>query len=328
MNNKLQNIEGGKIVLYKKGLEVQIKEETVWLSQKQMADLFQKDVRTVNEHIVNIYREKELQKKPTIRNFRIVQKEGKRKVTRNVDFYNLDVIISVGYRVKSQRGTQFRIWATKVLKQHLIDGYTINEKRLRKQEKKYLELKNAIKLIGNVVQIENLSAEAKGIAQVVSEYTRALDILDDFDHKKLKIPRGKKRSKYILTYKNARAIIQELKKKFKSSNIIGQEKDQSFKSSIAAIYQSAGGKDAYSTVKEKAANLLYFVTKNHSFVDGNKRIAAALFIFFLDKNDILYRKDGNRIIDVNTLVALTIMIACSNASEKDTMIKVIVNLMS
>lgn len=328
MNSQLKNIEGGKVVLYKKGLEVKFKEKTVWLSQKQMADLFQKDVRTVNEHLGNIYKEKELQKKSTVRNFRIVQKEGKREVSRNVDFYNLDVIISVGYRVKSQRGTQFRIWATKLLKKHLIEGYTINEKRLKTQEQKYLELKNAVNLIGNVVQVESLPLEAKGIAQVISEYTKALDILDDFDHKKLKIPRGRTRSKYRLTYEKARAIIQALKEKFKSSSIMGQEKDQGFKSSISAIYQSAGGKDAYPSILEKAANLLYFVTKNHSFVDGNKRIAVALFISFLDKNDVLCRKDGSRIIDNNTLVALTIMIACSNSKEKETIIKVIVNLLS
>lgn len=325
MNSKLKNIEGGKIVLYKKGLEVQFKQEIPWLSLDQIAKLFERDKSVISRHLRNIFKNKELGRKSVVAKNATTAADGK---IYQVDYYNLDAILSVGYRVNSKRGTEFRIWATKVLKKHLIDGYTINEKRLKKQEQKYLELKNAIKLIGNVVQIENLSAEAKGIAQVISEYTRALDILDDFDHKNLKIPRGKKRSKYTLTYEKARAIIQELKTKFKSSNIMGQEKDQGFKSSVSAIYQSAGGKDAYPTVEEKAANLLYFVTKNHSFVDGNKRIAAALFISFLEKNGVLYRKDGSRIIDANTLVALTIMIACSNSKEKDTMIKVIVNLMS
>jgi prophage maintenance system killer protein len=291
-----------------------------------MANLFQKDVRTVNEHIVNLYKEKELHKKSTIRKFRIIQKEGPREVARNVDLYNLDVIISVGYRVKSQRGTQFRVWATKVLKQHLIEGYTINEERLKKQEQKYRELKNAVSLIGNVVQIENLSSEAKGLVQVISEYTRALDILDDFDHKRLKEPKGRKKERYKMTYKEARAIIETMKEKFKDSNIVGREKDQSFRSSLASIYQSVGGKDAYPTIEEKAAHLLYFVTKNHSFVDGNKRIAAALFICFLKGNMILYRRDGRRIIDDNALVALTLMIAVSNPKEKDMMVKVITNL--
>jgi prophage maintenance system killer protein len=326
MLRDVKNNDTGKIVLYQKGLEVQLCDDTVWLTQKQMSDLFQKDVRTINEHIGNLYKEKELQKKPTIRKSRIVQKEGKREVLRNIDFYNLDVIISVGYRVKSKHGTQFRIWATKVLKQHLVDGYTINEKRLKKQEQKYCELKKAVALISNVVQIDGLAPEAKGLAQIISEYTRALDILDDFDHEKLKVPKGRKRSKYKMTYEEARAVIQAMKEKFQDSDLVGKEKDKSFKSSIGAIYQSVGGKDAYPTLEEKAAHLLYFVTKNHSFVDGNKRIAAALFVCFLDKNGILYRKDGSRVIDDNALVALTLMIASSNPKEKDMMVRVIMNL--
>ena len=323
MNKKFKQINGGKVVLYKSGFKVQFKEETVWLSQAQMCELFDKNKRTISEHIRNIFKEKELIEKSVVRKFRTTAKDGK---FYNVVYYNLDVIISVGYRVKSQRGTQFRIWATKILKQHLVEGYTINEKRLKKQEQKYLELKNAVNLIGNVVQIENLPVEAKGLAQVISEYTRALDILDDFDHKNLKAPKGRKRSKYKMTYEKARAVIEMMKEKFKGSDIVGQEKDASFKSSIGAIYQSAGGKDAYPTLEEKAAHLLYFVTKNHSFVDGNKRIAAALFVCFLERNGILYRKDNSRIVDNNALVALTLMIASSNPKEKNMMVKVIVNL--
>ncbi len=325
MNNKLRNIEGAKIVLYKKGLEVQFKQEIPWLSLDQIAKLFERDKSVISRHLRNIFKNKELDRRSVVAKNATTATDGK---IYQVDYYNLDAILSVGYRVNSKRGTKFRIWATKVLKQHLVEGYTINEKRLKKQEQKYLELKKAVNLIGNIIQVESLPVEAKGIAQVISEYTKALDILDDFDHKNLKTPRGRKRSKYKLTYEKARAIIKELKEKFKSSNIMGREKDQSFKSSIAAIYQSAGGKDAYATVEEKAANLLYFITKNHSFIDGNKRIAAALFVWFLDKNGILYRKNGSRIIDDNTLVALTIMIACSDSKEKDTIIKVIVNLMS
>ena len=329
MANKSKNsdISKGQIVLYKNKVEVMLEDETVWLNQRQMADLFQKDLRTVNEHISNIYKEKELQKKPTIRKSRIVQKEGKREVTRSVEFYSLDVIISVGYRVKSKQGTQFRIWATKVLKNHFIKGYTINENRLIKHAKKYLDLKNAVKLIGNVVEIDNLSSEAKGLAQIISAYTKALDILDDFDHEKLAIPRGIKKAKFELTYDEARKVIEAMKKKFKDSDLVGQEKDKSFQSSIGAIYQTFGKKDVYPTVQEKAAHLLYFVTKNHSFVDGNKRIAAALFVCFLQKNGLMLRKDGQKRIDNNALVALTLMIASSKPSEKDIMVKVILNLL-
>ena len=323
MSNNSQNIEGGKVVLYKKGLEVQLKEETVWLTQAQMVLLFQKTKQNISLHINNIFKEEELHKNSVVKESLTTAKDGKKYKT---TYYNLDVIISVGYRIKSKQGTLFRVWATNVLKQHLIEGYTINEKRLKKQEQKYLELKNAVNLIGNVVQIEDLSVEAKGLAQVISEYTRALDILDDFDHEKLKIPKGRKRSKYTMTYEEACAVIQAMKDKFKDSDLVGREKDQSFKSSIGAVYQSVGGKDAYPTIEEKSAHLLYFVTKNHSFVDGNKRIAAALFICFLNRNGILYRENGSRIIDDNALVALTLMIASSNPKEKDMMVKVIMNL--
>ncbi|MFH1360832.1 MAG: RhuM family protein [Candidatus Omnitrophota bacterium] len=323
MSKKLQNIEGGKIVLYKKGLEVQLREETVWLTQAQMVLLFQKTKQNISLHINNIFKEGELLKNSVVKEYLTTASDGKKYKT---TYYNLDVIISVGYRIKSKQGTLFRIWATNVLKQHIIEGYTINEKRLKIQEQKYLELKNAVNLIGNVVKMENLSPEAKGLAQVISEYTRALDILDDFDRERLKQPKGQKSDKYKMTYQEARTIIEIMKREFKDSNIVGREKDQGFKSSLAAIYQSAGGKNAYPTIEEKAAHLLYFVTKNHSFVDGNKRIAAALFICFLERNGILYRKDGSRNIDDNALVALTLMIAASNPKEKDIMVKVIMNL--
>ncbi|MCK5581962.1 MAG: virulence RhuM family protein [Candidatus Omnitrophica bacterium] len=181
MNEELKQINGGKVILYKSGLEVQFKEETVWLSINQISDLFGRDKSVISRHLRNIFKDKELSKNSTVAFFATVQNEGGRKVERNIEYFNLDVIISVGYRVNSKRGTLFRIWATKVLKQHLIEGYTINEKRLKKQEQKYLELKNAVTLIGNVVHIKGLSAEAKGLAQIISEYTRALDILDDFD---------------------------------------------------------------------------------------------------------------------------------------------------
>ena len=233
----------------------------------------------------------------------------------------------MGYRVKSKQGTQFRIWATNVLRKHLVNGYTINEKRLKVAEHKYQELQNSLKLLGNVISFESVSDETKGLITVISQYSRALDILDDYDNNHLPIPKGTKRLKYALAYEDARTIISEIRKKLKSSPFFGQEKDKSFQSSLETIYQTFGGKDVYPTVEEKSANLLYFIVKNHSFVDGNKRIAAILFISFLQKNNILLRKDGSRRIDENALVALTLMVASSKSSEKEIMIKVILNLL-
>ncbi len=318
-----ENIQG-KVILYKNTLEVRLDEKTVWLSQKQMSELFQKDVRTINEHIKNIFAESELTSKSVIRKFRITASDGKSYETTH---YNLDVIISVGYRVKSLRGTQFRIWATNVLRKHLVDGYTINEKRLKAQQNKINELQNAVRLLGNIALLEGVSDEAKGIVQIISEYWRALNILDDFDHQRLSSPKGTRKSKYKLTYEEARNIIEQMKRKFRDSALVGQEKDKSFQGSIGAIYQTFDGKDVYPATEAKAAHLLYLVTKNHSFVDGNKRIAAALFICFLQKNEILLTKDGYKRIDDNALVALTLMIAASKPSEKDMMIKVILNLL-
>jgi prophage maintenance system killer protein len=326
---KNNEFKKGEIVIYKaKGgplIDVRLKEETVWLTQKQMSELFQKDVRTVNEHIKNIFAEGELTTRAVIRKFRITASDGKSYDTTH---YNLDVVISVGYRVKSLRGTQFRIWATNVLRKHLVDGYTINEKRLQAQQNKINELQNAVRLLGNVALLEGVSDEAKGIVQIISEYSRALNILDDFDHQRLTSPKGTKKSKYKLTYEEARTIIEQMKKKFRDSALVGQEKDKSFEGSIGAIYQTFDSKDVYPTTEDKAAHLLYFVTKNHSFVDGNKRIAAALFVCFLQKAGILLDIDGRKRIDDNALVALTLMIAASKPSEKEIMIKVILNLMN
>ena len=327
MNKNIQNandIAGGQIVLYKNKLEVRLEKETVWLTQKQMAELFNKGIPTINEHIKNIFKEGELAENSVIRNFRITASDGK---TYDTKFYNLDVIISVGYRVKSKQGTQFRIWATNVLKKHLIDGYTINEKRLKAAEYKYLELQKSLKLIGNVIELEGISDETKGLITVIRQYSRALDILDEYDNNRLHVPKGIKKLKYILTYEDAKIIIEEMRKNFITSSLFGQEKDESFKSSLGTIYQTFDGKELYPTTEEKSANLLYFIVKNHSFVDGNKRIAAALFICFLQKNGILLRKDGSKRIDNNSLVALTLMVAMSKPSEKEIMIKVILNLL-
>jgi len=321
---KVNEIAGGQIVLYKNKLEVRLEAETVWLTQKQMAELFNKGIPTINEHIKNIFKEGELTENSVIRNFRITASDGKVYDTK---FYNLDVIISVGYRVKSKQGTQFRIWATNVLKKHLVDGYTINEKRLKLAEHKYLELQKSLKLIGNVIELEGISDETKGLITVIRQYSRALDILDEYDNNRLHVPIGIRKLKYVLTYEDAKIIIEEMRKNFITSSLFGQEKDESFKSSLGTIYQTFDGKELYPTTEEKSANLLYFIVKNHSFVDGNKRIAAALFICFSQKNGILLRKDGSKRIDNNSLVALTLMIATSKPSEKDIMIKVILNLL-
>ena len=317
----VKDLSKGQVIVYRNKVEVRLDKETVWLSQKLMAELFDTERSVITKHIHNIFKTKELGKKSNVQKMHITNSD------KPVKFYNLDVIISVGYRVNSMRGTQFRVWATNVLKQHLVNGYTINEKRLKSAQHKYQELQQSLKLLGNVIQVEAVSGETKGLIQVITEYSHALDILDDFDHERLSVPKGTKQSKFKLTYEEARKIIEAMKRKFKDSAFVGQEKDESFKSSIGTIYQTFDSTNLYPTVEDKAAHLLYFVTKNHSFVDGNKRIAAALFICFLQGNGLLVRKDGDKRIDDNTLVALTLMIAASKASEKETMIKVILNLL-
>jgi len=326
-------LKRNEIIIYttpdgKETFEVNLKKDTVWLSQKQMAGLFEKDVRTVNEHIGNIYKEKELAKGPTIRKFRIVQIEGNRQVERERNCYNLDVIISVGYRVKSQRGTQFRIWATNVLKQHLINGYTINEKRIREDRNKLKELQKTLKITERLLQNKALdSKEATGLLKVILDYQKALHLLDEYDYQKLEIRKVTTKEKFKINLQKIHQELEQLKNHY-PTGLFGLEKDQSFSGSIGAIYQSFDGKDLYPSIEEKAAHLLYFIVKNHSFVDGNKRIAASLFLWFLNENKILYNEDGSKRLTDNALVALTLLIAESKAEEKDTIIKVIVNLIN
>jgi prophage maintenance system killer protein len=309
-------------------IEVVFDNDTVWLSQKQLALLFQNTIPNVNMHIKNIYKEKELEQSPTIKKSLIVQKEGKRKVKREVELYNLDVIISVGYRVKSKRGTQFRQWATQRLKDYLVKGYAINEKRLNEAENRLKDLKKAIALMDDVAKTKSISGtEAQGLLKVLSDFTFALDILDQYDHQTLKIRKTERKELFRISYKEARKAIEGLKNKFGGSALFGNEKDKSFKGSLAAIYQTFDGKDLYPTIEEKASHLLYFVVKNHSFTDGNKRIAAFLFVWFLERNDLMYHQ-GKKVIDDNALVALTLMIAESKPDDKNIMIKVIVNLIN
>ncbi|WP_446786405.1 RhuM family protein [Macellibacteroides fermentans] len=307
-----------EIVLYKAAdgaicLDVRTDGDTVWLSRNQIATLFDRDVKTIGKHINNALVE-ELQDIPTVAKFATVQKEGTRTVSRDVEHYNLDMIISVGYRVKSTRGVDFRKWASKILKEYIIKGYAANKDRLE-------QLGNAIQIIRRTED----RLDAKQILDVVESYTFALDMLDDYDHQKITKPSGSK-TIYVLTYDECRRFIDKMKLS-RAATLFGNEKDDSFKSSIGTIYQTIMGEDVYPSVEEKAANLLYLITKNHSFSDGNKRIAAALFLYFLDKNNKLYREDGEKTINDHTLVAVTILIAESNSKEKEAMISMIMNFL-
>jgi prophage maintenance system killer protein len=299
--------------------------DTVWLSQAQMAELFQKDRTVIGRHINNIYKEHELERETTCANFAHMGKDADQ--TYQTALYNLDVIISVGYRVKSQRGTQFRIWANRVLKDYLVKGYAVNKALT---EQRYSELKQLVAVLGRTVKAQEIltSEDALNLVAVVADYTYALDTLDRYDYQQLSLDQTTNEEKFHATYEGAMNVIRELKEKFGGSRWFANEKDDSFKSSIGQIYQTFDGQDLYPSVEEKAAMLLYLVTKNHSFTDGNKRIAATLFLWFMAGNGILYNPDGTKRIADNTLVALTLMIAESRTEEKDMMVKVVVNLIN
>ncbi|WP_276978107.1 virulence protein RhuM/Fic/DOC family protein [Flavobacterium filum] len=311
-------------------LQVNFDNETVWLNQYQLAELFNTDRTSIVKHLQNIYAINELDESATCAKFAQVRKEGKRDVKRDVLHYNLDAIISVGYRVNSIRGTQFRQWATQRLKDYLVKGYALNEKRLKELNYKYSDLQKAIKLAANAGNIESLtSTEAKGILAVIEQYAFALETLDKYDHQNLTID-SKTAEEEIkkLTYEEAIKQITIWRNYQKAGNLFGNEKDQSFKSSLETIYQTFDGVDLYPTFEEKAVNLLYFIVKNHSFSDGNKRIAAGLFVYFLAMNNKLLNAEGNKRIGDNALVAITIMIAESKSDEKDMMVKLVVNLIN
>lgn len=302
--------------------------ETIWATQKAISELFGVGVNTINYHIKDIFDSSELQADSTIRKNRIVQIEGKRQVSREVVFYNLDMIISVGYRVNSVRATKFRIWATGIIKQYMLKGYAVNRSLV--SEQKYEDLKSALGLLENVFSRELVlsSDQATGLFDVIRDYTYALDTLDSYDYQSLNITDTTSPERFHATYDNAMEAIKSLKEKFGGSSIFGVEKDASFRSSIGQIYQTWDGKDLYPSIEEKAAMLLYLVVKNHSFVDGNKRIAATLFLWFMQNNGILYRPNGTKRIADATLVALTLMIAESRTDEMDTMVKVVVSLIN
>lgn len=315
-----------KIIIYQTtdgqtSIEVKLENETVWLSANQMAILFDRDEKTIRKHINNVFSEGELEKE---NNTHFLRVDG---VKQPVAFYSLDVIISIGYRVKSQRGTQFRIWANRVLKEYLVKGYAVNKALT---EQRYTELKQLVSVLGRTVKAQEAltSDDALNLVEVVSDYAYALDTLDKYDYQQLAVEQTTNEAKFHATYEGAMQAIEELKTKFGGSQWFAHEKDDSFKSSIGQIYQTFGGQDLYPSVEEKAAMLLYLVTKNHSFSDGNKRIAATLFLWFMAGNGILYNPDGSKRIADNTLVALTLMIAESRTEEKDIMVKVVVNLIN
>lgn len=314
MKNEIIIFENGEIKL-----EVNMKEDTVWLSQQQMAKLFETSRTNIIDHINNIYSDEELDKDATCQDFRQVRKEGNREVARNIPFYNLDMIISVGYRVNSKKGIAFRKWATKVLKDHLIQGYTINQKRLE-----YLE--KTVQLIDIATRANDRleDSDAKEVLKVIGNYSKALDLLDDYDHRRIEKPKGIN-SDIKISYDECMSIISMLRFN-EESDIFAIERNRGLESIINNIYQTFDNIDVYKSIEEKASNFLYMIIKNHVFIDGNKRIAATLFIYFLHSYDILYRND-KLIIDNNTLAALTLLIAESNPKEKEIIIDLVMNFL-
>lgn len=315
----------GKIILYetedgRTSLEVHLQNDTVWLTQAQMVELFGKERSVITKHISNIFKEKELERESNVHFMHIAFSD------KPVSVYSLDTIISIGYRVKSKQGTQFRIWANRILKDFLIKGFAVQEKvKLGQLE----NLRKTVGLLANVIQSKELTAgEATGLIQVVTNFAYALDILDKYDHQALSVEEVSERQIFVITYDEAISAIRGLRSKFGNHHLFGNEKDDSFKGSISTIYQTFDGIELYPSIEEKAAHLLYFIVKNHSFSDGNKRIAALIFVWFLERNKILYRPDGSKRIADNALVALTLMIAESSPTEKDMMVKVVVSLIN
>ena len=300
-------------------LSVRLEKDTLWLNQSQMAELFEVERSVITKHLRNIFKTNELDERLTCANFAHIIARGR---TYSAAYYNLDVIISVGYRVNSARGTQFRIWATQVLREHILKGYTVNERRLK-------ELRQSIRLVANVLEHYDITTDqAKAIIQVVVDYEKALDILDDYDHQRVRPVQCIQAQAQGISYDEALKIIAQMREKFVGSDLFGREKDSSLQSSLAAIMQSFGGADVYPSKEEKAAHLLYFLVKNHSFVDGNKRIAATFFLWFLEKNGLMFREDGIRRIAENALVAITLMIAESKPTEKETICQLITHLIA
>ena len=327
-------MEENKIIIYQTEdgqtqIDVRLENEMIWLTRQQLADLFGRDYKTISKHINNALKE-ELADEVVVAIFANTTQHGAIKgktQTHEMDYFNLEMVTSVGYRVKSSRGVQFRQWANRVLKQYLVKGYAVNQ---RIHSEQMAELRQLVQMVGRTIQSKQIEPddENQALFDIVVDYTYALDTLDDYDYQRLRVEKTTPEEKFHATYENAMETINALREKFGGSALFGNEKDDSFKSSIGQIYQTFGGEDLYPSVEEKAAMLLYLVTKNHSFSDGNKRIAATLFLWFLNNNGILYRADGSKRIADNTLVALTLMIAESKTEEKDVMVKVVVNLIN
>lgn len=302
-------------------LQVQLEQETVWLTQAQMGELFSRERSVITKHIRNVFSEEELDEKSNVQTMHIAHSD------KPVTMYNLDVIISVGYRVKSKQGTRFRQWATQVLRNHIVKGYTVNEQRLREESAKLREMQKTVNLLARTLANQELVTDTgKDVLRVITDYAYALTLLDRYDHGTLTIDGTTHQALHVIAYEEGIAIINAMKGEF--DGLFGNEKDQGFKSALGAIYQTFGGEELYPSIEEKGANLLYFIVKNHAFSDGNKRIAAALFIYFLGMNDVLYRPDGSKRLADNALVALTLLIAESHPDEKETIVKVIVNLIN
>ena len=318
----------GQIAIYQTDdgqvqLEVALEQETVWLSQAQMVELFGRDQSVVSRHIRNALSEGEVAEKSNMQKMHIANSD------RPVVFYDLDVVISVGYRIKSERGVQFRRWATNVLRQHLVQGYTLNQQRLEAQQEKLSELKQAIALSARLIHNKNLShSESQGILSILEKYSHALTVLDDYDHQRLQVVGTRTLALPRITYDEAMGQIRLWRELENLGGLFGNEKDDSFKSSLETIYQTFDGKELYPSIEEKAANLLYFIVKNHSFTDGNKRIAAAIFVWFLERHEFLYNAMGEKRIADNALVAFTLLVAESKPDEREVMVKVIINLIN
>ena len=323
----------GEIIIYKTPqnnveLKVKLDNETVWLSLDQISHLFNRDKSVISRHINNIFTEKELNRNSVVANYATTAIDGK---TYNVDYYNLDAIISVGYRVNSQRATYFRVWATKVLKQYLVKGYIINEKLLLEAKNKFNELKEAVLFLQKQSKKELLHGQEAEILNLLADYSKTLTILNQYDKGELESQKGEK-TKFVLKYKDCQNIISELRDKLivekEAGDFFGQEKNENLDGIINGLYQTFDRKELYPTIEDKASNLLYLIIKDHPLVDGNKRSAAFLFVYFLDKTNYLFKKSGERKINDNALVALTLLIAESNPKDKDVMIKIIKNLIA
>lgn len=327
-----KDFQKGEIVIYTSedgsvSLDTKLENETIWLTQDMMMKLFETTKQNISLHINNIYKDEELDKTSTVKEFLTVRKEGNRTVSRNIEYYNLDMIIAVGYRVNSKRATQFRKWATSTLKEYITKGYAINEKMLKSKQEQIQTLQSTINLLTRSIENQISSVdEAQNVAKILDNFAKGLNLLDNFDHKTLDTKGSTEKEAVIIKEKEYLEIIDKMKSEF-ASDVFANPKDDSFASSINQIYQTFDGKDCYPTLEEKAATLLYLITKNHSFSDGNKRIAASCFLYFLDKNNMLY-KNNLPIIDASALFALTLLIAESKPEEMDVMKQILISVLN